>query len=67
MSEIKNGMLDQYGAEHSKRQQLRTAGIEGVKEKLHRAEISRYNMITGREQVSLQKITDVNEINGQSC
>ena len=31
MSEIKNGGLDQYGAEPCKRQQFGTAGVEGVK------------------------------------
>ena len=31
MSEIKNGELDQYGAEPFKKQQFQTAGIEGVK------------------------------------
>ena len=30
MSEIKNGGLDQYGAEPFEQQQLGTAGIEGV-------------------------------------
>ena len=30
MSEIKNGGLDQYGAEPFKQQQFGTAGIEGV-------------------------------------
>ena len=30
MSEIKNGGLDQYGAEPFKRQQFGTAGVEGV-------------------------------------
>ena len=31
MSKIKNGGLDQYGAEPFEREQLRTAGVEGVK------------------------------------
>ena len=31
MSKIKNGGLDQYGAEPLEQQQFRTAGIEGVK------------------------------------
>ena len=31
MSKIKNGGLDQYGAEPFKKQQFRTVGIEGVK------------------------------------
>ena len=31
MSEIKNGELDQHGAEPFEQQQFRTAGIEGVK------------------------------------
>ena len=31
MSEIKNGGLDQYGAEPFKQQQFGTAGTEGVK------------------------------------
>ena len=31
MSEIKNGGLDQYGAEPVERQQFGTAGVEGVK------------------------------------
>jgi len=31
MSKIKNGVLDQYGAEPFKQQQFGTAGIEGVK------------------------------------
>jgi len=31
MSKIKNGGLDQYGAEPFEQQQFRTAGIEGVK------------------------------------
>ena len=31
MSEIKNGGLDQYGAESFEQQQFRTVGIEGVK------------------------------------
>ena len=31
MSEIKNGGLDQYGAEPFKQQQFETAGVEGVK------------------------------------
>ena len=31
MSEIKNGGLDQYGAEPFERQQFGTAGVEGVK------------------------------------
>jgi len=31
MSEIKNGGLDQYGAEPFEQQQFRTAGVEGVK------------------------------------
>jgi len=31
MSEIKNGGLDQYGAELFKRQQFGTAGVERVK------------------------------------
>jgi len=30
MSKIKNGGLDQYGAEPFKQQQFRTAGVEGV-------------------------------------
>ena len=30
MSEIKNGGLDQYGAEHFEQQQFGTAGVEGV-------------------------------------
>ena len=30
MSEIKNGGLDQYGAEPSEQQHLGTAGVEGV-------------------------------------
>jgi len=30
MSEIKNGGLDQYGAERFKQQQFGTAGVEGV-------------------------------------
>ena len=30
MSEIKNGGLDQYGAEPFEQQQFRTAGTEGV-------------------------------------
>jgi len=31
MSKIKNGGLDQYGAEPFEQQQLGTAGVEGVK------------------------------------
>ena len=31
MSKIKNGGLDQYGAELFEQQQLGTAGVEGVK------------------------------------
>ena len=31
MSEIKNGGLDQYGAESFEQQQFGTAGVEGVK------------------------------------
>ena len=31
MSKIKNGVLDQYGAEPFEQQQFRTAGVEGVK------------------------------------
>ena len=31
MSKIKNGLLDQYGAEPFERQQFGTAGVEGVK------------------------------------
>jgi len=31
MSKIKNGWLDQYGAEHFEQQQFGTAGTEGVK------------------------------------
>ena len=31
MSKIKNGGLDQYGAEPFERQQFGTAGVEGVK------------------------------------
>ena len=34
MSEIKNGGLDQYGAEHFEQQQFGTAGVEGVKRKV---------------------------------
>ena len=30
MSEIKNGVLDQYGAEPFEQQQIETAGVEGV-------------------------------------
>ena len=30
MSKIKNGGLDQYGAEPFEQQQFRTAGVEGV-------------------------------------
>ena len=30
MSEIKNGGLDQYGAEHFEQQQFRTSGVAGV-------------------------------------
>ena len=30
MSKIKNGELDQYGAEHFEQQQFGTAGVEGV-------------------------------------
>jgi len=30
MSKIKNGGLDQYGAEPFERQQFRTTGVEGV-------------------------------------
>ena len=30
MSEIENGGLDQYGAEHFEQQQFGTAGVEGV-------------------------------------
>ena len=32
MSEIKNGGLDQYGAEPFEQQQFRTAGVEWVKD-----------------------------------
>ena len=32
MSKIKNGGLDQYGAEPFEQQQFETAGVEGVKE-----------------------------------
>ena len=35
MSKIKNGGFDQYGAEPFKQQQLRTAGVEGVKYALY--------------------------------
>ena len=35
MSEIKNGGLDQYGAEPFERQQFGTAGTEGVKAELY--------------------------------
>ena len=31
MSKIKNGPLDQYGAEPFEQQQFKTAGVEGVK------------------------------------
>ena len=31
MSKIKNGRLDQYGAESFEQQQFGTAGVEGVK------------------------------------
>ena len=31
MSKLKNGGLDQYGAEPFKQQQFGTAGVEGVK------------------------------------
>ena len=34
MSKIKNGVLDQYGAERFKQQQFGIAGIEGVKSQL---------------------------------
>jgi len=34
MSEIKNGGLDQYGAEPFEQQQLGTADVEGVKERI---------------------------------
>ena len=34
MSEIKNGGLDQYGAEPFERQQFGTAGVERVKSKI---------------------------------
>ena len=34
MSKIKNGGLDQYGAEPFKKQQFRTVGIEGVNAEL---------------------------------
>ena len=30
MSKIKNGGLDQYGAEHFEQQQFEAAGVEGV-------------------------------------
>ena len=33
MSKIKNGGLDQYGAEPSEQQQFGTAGVEGVNDK----------------------------------
>ena len=33
MSEIKNGVLDRYGAEPFEQQQFETAGVEGVKPK----------------------------------
>ena len=32
MSKIKNGGLDQYGAEHFEQQQFGTAGVEEVKQ-----------------------------------
>ena len=31
MSKIKNGKIDEYGAENFKQQQFGTAGVEGVK------------------------------------
>jgi len=31
MSEIKNGGLDRYGAQHFEQQQFGTAGFEGIK------------------------------------
>ena len=34
MSKIKNGGLDQYGAEPFEQQQFGTAGVEGVKTEL---------------------------------
>ena len=36
MSEIKNGGLDQYGAERFKQQQFGTAGVEGVNDCVRR-------------------------------
>ena len=35
MSKIKNGALDQYGAEPFEQQQFGTAGVEGVKMHVH--------------------------------
>ena len=37
MSKIKNGGLDQYGAEHFEQQQFVTAGVEGVKQTFSKA------------------------------
>jgi len=36
MSKIKNGGLDQYGAERFEQHQFETAGVEGVKTKEQR-------------------------------
>ena len=35
MSKVKNGGLDQYGAEPFEQQQFGTAGVEGVKKQKH--------------------------------
>ena len=40
MSKIINGGLDQYGAEPFKQQQLGTAGVEGVNQRLTRSSFS---------------------------
>ena len=38
MSQIKNGGLDQYGAEPFEQQQFETAGVEGVNIKVYQSE-----------------------------
>ena len=59
MSKIKNGGLDQYGAEPFEQQQFRTAGVEGVK--LAPKEL-RFNKscknLNGRHSLSQDKLTE---------
>ena len=49
MSKIKNGELDQYGAEPFEPQQFGTAGVEGVKRDFHLLDFERLTRNSERD------------------